>query len=80
VDERRCVACGLCEVICVYHAVEVVTKGTVLGEKEVAQVNEALCKGCGACAASCRSGAIDLKGFNDEEIVAQISQVSRRIP
>ena len=76
VDERKCVACGLCEVICPYHAVEMVTKGTVLGEKEVAQVNEALCKGCGACAASCRSGAIDLKGFNDEEIVAQIAQVN----
>ncbi len=76
VDERRCEACGLCEGVCPYHAVQVVSKQTIVGEKEVAQVNEALCKGCGVCAASCRSGAIDLKGFSDEEIVAQIAHVN----
>ncbi|MBW2122175.1 MAG: FAD-dependent oxidoreductase [Deltaproteobacteria bacterium] len=72
VDEARCVACGLCEAICPYHAIEVVARETAAGKTEVARVNEALCKGCGACAASCRSGAVDLRGFSDEEILAQI--------
>jgi heterodisulfide reductase subunit A len=47
-----------------------------VGEKLVAQVNKALCKGCGACVASCRSGSIDLKGFTNEAIVAQIAQLA----
>ena len=38
----------------------------------MAVVNSALCKGCGACAAGCRCGAIDLLGFDNREIVAQI--------
>ena len=46
-----------------------------MGEKLVAQVNKALCKGCGVCTASCRSGSVDLKGFTTEEIVAQILQL-----
>jgi len=68
----RCTACRLCEQVCAYRAVEV----TVVDERRgilAAQVNEALCKGCGACAAGCRSGAIDLLGFTDTQIVAEIS-------
>jgi len=35
-------------------------------------VNQALCKGCGACAAACPSEAPLLKGFNNQQIYAQI--------
>ncbi len=76
VDEKKCIGCGLCESLCPYQAIEIVTKRTVVGEKLVAQVNKALCKGCGACVASCRSGSVDLKGFTTEEIVAQIEQLA----
>jgi heterodisulfide reductase subunit A len=71
VNVARCAACGLCELICAYKAVEV----TVVDERRgtmAARVNQALCKGCGACAASCRSGAIDLQGFTDDQIMAVI--------
>ena len=70
VNANRCVACGLCEEICAYSAVEV-----VLDERrkvKVARVNPALCKGCGACVAGCRSGALDLYGFSDEQVLAAI--------
>jgi heterodisulfide reductase subunit A-like polyferredoxin len=76
VNEKTCVGCGLCETICPYKAIEILTKRTIVGEKLVSQVNKALCKGCGACVASCRSGSIDLKGFTTEEIVSQIDQLA----
>ena len=38
-------------------------------------VNEALCKGCGACNAACPSGAISLRHFKAEQIIAQIREV-----
>ena len=76
VDEKKCIGCGLCEGVCPYKAIEILTKRTIVGEKMVAQVNKALCKGCGACSASCRSGSIDLKGFTSEEVVAQINQLA----
>jgi heterodisulfide reductase subunit A len=37
-----------------------------------AEVNAVLCKGCGVCTASCRMNAVDLNGFNNEEVLAQI--------
>jgi len=76
VDEKKCIGCALCESLCPYQAIEVVTKRTVVGEKLVAQVNKALCKGCGVCAASCRSGSINLKGFTNEEVFAQINELT----
>ncbi len=76
VDEKRCIGCGLCESVCPYKAIEILTKRTIVGEKQVAQVNKALCKGCGACTASCRSGSIDLKGFTNAEVVAQITELA----
>ena len=78
VDERRCIGCGLCESVCPYKAIEILTKRTIVGEKQVAQVNNALCKGCGTCTASCRSGSIDLKGFTNAEVVAQIAELAFR--
>lgn len=38
----------------------------------VALVNEALCKGCGTCAAICPTGAIDLRHFKDEQIESML--------
>jgi len=37
-----------------------------------AEIQATLCKGCGLCAASCRSGAIHLKGFDTGQIMAMI--------
>jgi heterodisulfide reductase subunit A len=79
VNIARCTACGLCEQICAYKAVEV----KVVDERRgilAAQVNEALCKGCGACAAGCRSGAIDVQGFSDAQILAAIEALAEYVP
>jgi len=72
VNERTCVACGLCTEVCPYDAVELVTKRVLGHEKTVAQVNAALCMSCGICAASCRSASIDLTDHSDASIYGQL--------
>jgi heterodisulfide reductase subunit A len=37
-----------------------------------ARVNPVLCKGCGLCTASCRSGAVELMGYKEQQIMAMI--------
>ena len=60
-------ACGLCEANCPFSAI------SVNADEGCAEVNAVLCKGCGVCTASCRMNAVDLNGFNNEEILAQVS-------
>ena len=71
VDQSRCTACGMCETLCAYRAIEVKVVNETFGTK-AAVVNEALCKGCGACVASCRCSALDLKGFTSENIKREL--------
>ncbi len=44
-------------------------------EKGVAVVDEALCKGCGTCAAACPSGSISQRLFTDDQIYAEIEGI-----
>ena len=46
-------------------------------EKIVAKVNEGLCKGCGACAGACLSGAIQQRGFKDEQILEMLKSINK---
>ncbi len=68
VDERECIGCGACISACTYSAIEF--RETRQGKKAV--VNPVLCKGDGLCNAKCPTGAIQLKHYTDEEILAQI--------
>jgi heterodisulfide reductase subunit A len=65
----NCSSCGVCVSVCPYSAPGFIEQGPFTGK---AQINPALCKGCGLCVASCRSGAIHLKGFDNDQIFAQI--------
>ncbi|MEM4734855.1 MAG: hydrogenase iron-sulfur subunit [Candidatus Thorarchaeota archaeon] len=69
VDPEVCVGCGTCETNCVYNAIEVVSGE---GGHDYAVSNPVLCQGCGKCAAGCPSGAITMKHFTDDQILAQI--------
>ena len=44
-------------------------------EKKVSKINDAICKGCGACVAACPSAAIKHKHYTTEEIMAQIEGI-----
>jgi len=64
VDRDKCSGCETCIELCPYNAIE--------KQDGKAHVIEVLCKGCGACAGGCRNGAIQQKGFRDEQLFAMI--------
>jgi len=78
VDANLCSACGDCEKVCAYRAIEVQDVPVRGGTVRRAVVNDVLCKGCGTCAAACRCGAIDVGGFSDKQVLSEIEYLLRR--
>lgn len=78
VNLERCSACGMCETLCAYRAIEVQIVDERSGRRG-AVVNQAMCKGCGACAANCRSEAIDIRGVVTENIYREIATLFSEI-
>ena len=76
VNPMNCSSCGVCVSICPYSAPSFVLEGRFSGK---AEVNPVLCKGCGLCVASCRSGALHLKGFDNNQIFAQIFSLDEAV-
>ena len=81
-DELMCNGCSSCEKVCPYGAITYINKEfrgpnrtTVL--RRVAQVNPAVCQGCGACTVACMSGAMDLKGFSNRQIMAEVDAICK---
>jgi len=77
VDTEMCVACGACELVCAYKAIEVQSVTWRRQAADKAVVNDVLCKGCGTCSAVCRCGAVDVGGFSDEQILNEIEYLMR---
>jgi heterodisulfide reductase subunit A len=82
-DEMMCNGCGTCANVCPYGAITYVDKEFRLGggkteTRRVASVNEAVCQGCGACTVACPSGAMDLKGFANSQIMAEVESICKR--
>jgi heterodisulfide reductase subunit A len=74
VNEALCMACLECVRICPYGAVakhEIRNREGKL-VRTVARVNPAMCEGCGLCVGGCRSSALDLQGYTDSQVYAQI--------
>ena len=81
-DEAMCNGCSACEKVCPYGAITYESKpfrapdrSTVL--RRVAQVNPAVCQGCGACTVACPSGAMDLLGFSNQQILAEVDAICK---
>ena len=74
VDQSVCAGCFECLQVCPYGAIERQEvrdrEGRLL--RMVAWSNPAMCEGCGLCAATCRSGSVDVAGYSDEQIFAQL--------
>ena len=75
VDATTCAGCFYCQKVCAYNAIEKKEIRDRLGnlQKVVAFVNSGLCQGCGTCNATCPSKSIELIGFKDDQIFAQIN-------
>ncbi len=81
-DELMCNGCSSCEKVCPYGAITYMDKefrqpDRTVAIRRVAQVNPAVCQGCGACTVACPSGAMDLKGFSNKQIMAEVDAVCR---
>ena len=80
-NELLCNGCSTCENVCPYGAIEYIDKEVNdHGRREVrriALVNEAVCQGCGACTVACPSGAMDLKGFSNQQIMAEVDAICK---
>lgn len=80
-NENMCNGCSLCATVCPYGAITYVDKEfRVMGKtvvRRVSQVNEAICQGCGACTVACMSGAMDLKGFDNKSIMAEVESICK---
>lgn len=76
-DENMCNGCGQCANVCPYGAISYVDKdfrgpNRTTITRHVSQVNSAMCQGCGACTVACPSGAMDLNGFSNKQILAEV--------
>ena len=81
-NEMMCNGCSTCANVCPYGAISYVDKEFRLGggkteTRRVASVNEAVCQGCGACTVACMSGAMDLKGFANNQIMAEVDAICK---
>lgn len=80
-DELLCNGCSTCENVCPYGAITYEEKEVndhgIREVRRIANVNNALCQGCGACTVACPSGAMDLKGFSNRQIIAEVDAICR---
>ena len=81
-NELMCNGCSTCEKVCPYGAITYIDKEFRMPDRttrvrRVASVNEAVCQGCGACTVACMSGAMDLKGFMNKQIMAEVDAICK---
>ena len=79
-NETACNGCGQCANVCPYGAISYVDKdfrgpNRTTITRHVSVVNTAMCHGCGACTVACPSGAMDLLGFSNKQILAEVDSV-----
>ena len=80
-DELLCNGCSQCANVCPYGAISYEEKQVndhgIRETRRIAVVNNALCQGCGACTVTCPSGAMDLQGFSNRQILAEVDAICR---
>ena len=81
-NELMCNGCSYCEKVCPYGAITYNDKEFRMQDRttkirRVATVNPTVCQGCGACTVACPSGAMDLNGFANSQIMAEVDAICR---
>ncbi len=69
-----CMGCFMCKEICPYQAIDKEEIKDRAGNvvKVIAHINPGLCQGCGTCVAFCRSKSIDIEGYTNEQVFAEV--------
>ncbi len=65
VNPDKCAACLVCVRSCPYDVPRI-------NENGVSEIDEALCHGCGVCAAECPAKAIELNWYEDDQILCKV--------
>ena len=81
-DELMCNGCSSCANVCPYGAITYIDKEFRMPDRttrvrRVASVNPAVCQGCGCCTVACPSGAMNLKGFTNKQIMAEVDAICK---
>ncbi len=81
-DEMMCNGCSNCANVCPYGAITYSEKefrmpDRTVAIRRVASVNPAVCQGCGCCTVVCPSGAMDLHGFSNKQIMAEVDAICK---
>ena len=76
VDASLCTGCAECVQVCMSQAVHLERRAGLLS---LSKVDPLRCTGCGSCAVACPVKAIQIPGWEDAAILAQISAALRTV-
>lgn len=68
VDPDKCISCMTCVHVCPYMA-------PIVGPNNKAEVQGAVCMGCGSCTAECPAKAIQLRNYLDTQILGALDNL-----
>ena len=68
VDPEKCASCLICVRSCAYGVPRI-------NEEGISEIDEALCRGCGVCAAECPAKAIELNWYEDNQILCKVESL-----
>jgi heterodisulfide reductase subunit A len=72
VVDENCDGCAYCIDPCPYHALTLIEYARGGAIKKTVEANEALCKGCGVCQATCPKGGIFVKHYKLDQIATVV--------